>query len=121
MVSRGKGLGQVDVEIAGRHVKVTDAMESHIQQRIEHLPKFADSVQYLEVTLDVDSGNQLVEVLAKCGRADLVAEATSHDMYQSIDEAFARIERQLTRYHDKIVNGRSREAQKASREAKSPE
>jgi ribosome-associated translation inhibitor RaiA len=42
-------------------------------------------------------------------------------MYQSIDEAFARIERQLTRYHDKIVNGRSREAQKASREAKSPE
>jgi ribosomal subunit interface protein len=71
--------------------------------------------------LDVDSGNQMVEVIAKCGRADLVAEAKSHDMYQSIDDAFARIERQLTRYHDKVVNGRSRGAQKASRESKRPE
>jgi putative sigma-54 modulation protein len=111
----------VDVEITGRHVKVTDAMESDIRQRIEHLPKFADSVQYIEVMLDVDSGNQMVEVIAKCGRADLVAEAKSHDMYQSIDDAFARIERQLTRYHDKVVNGRSRGAQKASRESKRPE
>jgi putative sigma-54 modulation protein len=111
----------VDVEITGRHVKVTDAMESHIRQRIEHLPKFADSVQYIEVMLDVDSGNQMVEVIAKCGRADLVAEAKSHDMYQSIDDAFARIERQLTRYHYKVVNGRSRGAQKASRESKRPE
>jgi putative sigma-54 modulation protein len=111
----------VDVEITGKHVRVTDAMESHIRQRIEHLPKFAESVQYIEVMLDVDSGNQQVEVLAKCGRADLVAEAETHDMYQSIDEAFAKIERQLTRYHDKVVNGRSREAQKAARESRSPE
>lgn len=111
----------MDVEITGRHFKVTDAMESHIRQRIDHLPKFAENVQYIEVLLDVDSGNQLVEVIAKSGHADLVAEARSHDMYKSIDEAFAKMERQLTRYHDKIVNGRSREAQRASRESRSPE
>ena len=41
--------------------------------------------------LAADSGNQMVEIIAKYHRANLVAEATGHDMYRSIDEAFAKI------------------------------
>ena len=96
----------MDVQIAGRHVQVTEAMESHIWQQVEKLPPFADKVQYLSVTLAVDAGSQLAEILAKSHRADFVAQASSHDMYESIDQAFQKLARQLKRQHDKLVNSR---------------
>ncbi|MHC5033647.1 MAG: ribosome hibernation-promoting factor, HPF/YfiA family [Planctomycetota bacterium] len=104
----------MDVEIAGRHMDVTEPMERHIRQQIDKLPRFASMVRYLTVTLDTDSGGQHVEIIANCPRSDLVAEARSHDIYQCIDGAFAKIERRLARYHDKLVKSRSREAQQAS-------
>ncbi len=98
----------MDVQIAGRHVQVTEAMERHIRQHIRKLPRFDDRIQYISVTLGMDSGTQLVEILAKCHRADLVAEAKGHDMYQCIDEGFARMQRQISRLHDKLVDHRAR-------------
>jgi len=98
----------VDITISGKHVEVTDAMQEHIDQRAARLPRYDDKIQYLTVKLVVDSGNQLVEVVAKCHRADLRAEASSHDMYQSIDEAFGKLERQIVRHHDKMVDRASR-------------
>jgi len=94
----------VEVEIAGRHMEVTEPMERHIREHIEKLPRFDDKIQYLTVTLDIDSGSPVVEIIAKCHRNDLVAEASGHDMYQSIDEAFAKMRRQIIRLHDKLVD-----------------
>jgi putative sigma-54 modulation protein len=105
----------VEVQIAGRHVAVTEQMDGHIRERIEKLPPFAEKAQYVSVTLAVDSGSQVVEIVARSGRADLVAQASSHDMYQSIDEAFQKLERQLARQHDKLVHGRAREGQRDSK------
>ncbi len=111
----------MDIEITGKHVEVTEPMERHIRQRIEKLPRWAEIVQHLTVTLRKDSSNLLAEVIARCPRADLAVQATSHDMYQSIDEAFSKIEHRLTRYHDKLVSGRAREAQRAAEVDKQPE
>ena len=66
------------------------------------------------MTLDMESRSQLVEIIAKCHRATLVAEARSHDMYRSIDAAFDKLERQIIRYHDRMVHDRARAAQRAS-------
>lgn len=101
----------MDVQIAGRHVEVTEAMEEQIRENIEKLTRFDDKIQYVTVTLDVDAGNQLVEILAKCHRADLVAEARGHDMYKCIDGAFAKLQRQVTRLHDKLVSHKNRSGQ----------
>ena len=93
----------VDVEITGKHVEITEPMERHVRQHVEKLPRYGDTIQYLTVTVAVDSGNQVVEIIAKYHRARLVAEAKSHDVYQSIDEAFAKVSRQIARRHDKLV------------------
>ena len=104
----------MQIDITGRHVEVTETMEAHIRQHIDKLPRFDDRLQYVNVTLNMESGNQFCEVIVKCHKADLVAEATSHDMYQSIDEAFGKMERRVARMHDKLVSNRSRAAQQAS-------
>jgi len=98
----------MDVEITGRHTEVTDDIRNYVWQHIEKLPRHDDKIQYVTVTLDENSGTQMVEIIAKCHRADLVAEAKGHDMYRSIDEAFGKMERQIKRYHDKLVDHRSK-------------
>lgn len=105
----------MEIQISGRHVAVSDQMDRHIREQIEKLPPFAEKAQYISVTLAVDSGNQVAEIIAHGGRTDFVAEASSHDMYKSIDEAFQKLERQFARQHDKLVHGRAREGQKESR------
>ncbi len=87
---------------------VTAPMEKHIRDCIDKLPAFAESVQYLTVTLDVDSGTPEVEIMAKCGRSDLFVQAGGHDMYRTIDEAFAKLGRRIKRHHDKLVEHRGK-------------
>ncbi len=94
----------MNVEITGRHVELNDATERHVRDHIEELPKYDDKIQYISVTLDIDGGNPAVEIVAKCHRADLVAEERGHDMYRCIDGAFAKIKRQIKRHHDRLVS-----------------
>lgn len=103
----------MEVRISGRHVDVTDVMQGHIRNRIDRLPRFDDQIQAVTVTLMRDARGDRVEVIAKCHRSTLVANARSHDMYQSIEEAFEKVERQIARLHDKIVS--KHKAQQAAR------
>jgi len=110
----------VRVEIAARHVEVTEPVESYIQQHVARLPAFAEKAQHLTVTVHKDSGNLRVELLAKSGRAELVAEASTHDLYKSIDEAFAKLERQIARQHDKLVKGKARKGHRTAEADRKP-
>jgi len=101
----------VDVEITGRHVDVTQVMRDHISQHVAKLPRFDGNIQYITVTLALDSGAQFVEIIAKCHRADLVAQSKGHDMYRCIEEAFARMQRQIIRHHDKVTSHKPKAAQ----------
>ncbi len=111
----------MEVVITGRHVDVTEPMNTHIHQRVNRLPRFDDKIQYLSVTLSMDSNAQHCEILTKCHRADLVAESRSHDMYESIDAAFGKIERRIARHHDKLVNRHTHAGHEASVAKRRPE
>jgi len=49
-----------------------------------------------------------------------VAEASSYDMYASIEQAFCKMEQEVRRFHDKLIHGKARKAQKASEKNKRP-
>lgn len=110
----------MDVTISGRHMEMTDTMEDHIREHVEKLPRLDDQIQSVTVTLDDNAAGDEVEVIAKCHRQVLVTKSSSHDLYASIDEAFSRMERRIRKLHDKLVERRSREAQKAARRQKQP-
>ncbi len=88
-------------------------MQGHIRNHVDRLPRFDDQIQAVTVTLMRDARGDRVEVIARCHRSTLVANARSHDMYLSIDEAFGKMQRQIIRLHDKIVS--KHKAQQAAR------
>lgn len=108
----------MDLQISGRHVEVTDAIRKCIQRHVEGLPPYDEQIQYMSVTLGLDSGRQTAEIIAKFHKTKLIAEAQSHDMYECIERAFAKIERQTSRLHDKMVSHGSKAARRASKQKK---
>ena len=111
----------MEVEISGRHFEVTVALEKHVRQHIEKLPRFDDRIHSLTVILGVESATKKVEVIANCYHSVLVAEAEGHDMYDAVGQAFTKMEHQIMRLHDKLTSGRARVRQRASEKEREKE
>ncbi len=111
----------MDLTITGRHVEVTDAMERHIREHVDRLPRFDNQIHHITVTLANDSSGQQVELIARCHKSTLVAKVRGHDMYRSIEEAFSKLERRVARLHGKLLSKHSRRSRQASRFVNEPE
>jgi ribosomal subunit interface protein len=112
----------VDVTISGRHVAVTDAMREHARQRAEKLATLSQHLMRAKITLSIEPGRQIAEVIASVRRhGEMVAKSESHDMYAAIDAAIAKIEKQLHRIEDRFRAKRDAARQKrTSRGAPEP-
>ena len=98
----------MEITISARHMDLTEAMEDHIRERIEKLPRFDDHIISIKVTLDDDTGEDSVEVIAKCHKDLLITTSQQHDLYPAIDEAFTKLERRISKLHDKLTEKRPR-------------
>lgn len=103
----------MDISISGRHVEITDAMRDHARQKAEKLERVGGMVMHINVTLAMEPGRHMAEVSAKIRhKGEVVAKAESHDMYASIDQAMARLEKQIIklggRIKDKRESGRDK-------------
>jgi putative sigma-54 modulation protein len=90
---------------------VTDALRNHVHARVES--DLTDPrVESVHVILDVQRANHLAEVVLQ-GKQHirLEADATTDDMYRSIDQAVEKMARQLKKIHDKVIdNHKQRES-----------
>ncbi len=98
----------MDITISARHMDLTDAMDVHIRERIEKLPRYDDHIISIDVTLDDDAAQEHVEIIARCHKDVLVTKSRGHDLYAAIDDAFDKLERRVTKLHDKLTEKRPR-------------
>jgi putative sigma-54 modulation protein len=91
------------ITITGKHIEITDAIRSHVQEKVEKLPRYYDSVSQVEVIIDGNEGSgQLVEIIVHAEHNDmLIAKETGTDMYTCIDAAVHKMERQLKKAKEK--------------------
>lgn len=94
--------------ISVRHIKLTDAVRQHIEKAADRLPHFFDRIIDCEVIVTKQKIHTEVEFIVKVPQQKLVASAQNDDdnVYKAIDDAAERIERQIKRYHDKLVDHR---------------
>jgi putative sigma-54 modulation protein len=105
----GKGAITVDLTVTGRHVDVTEAMRDHARQRTDRLSEHFIHLNRMQVTLDMDGGSHVVEIIATPRRGDpLIAHGRTEDMYAAIDQAADKIEEQLRRLKERTKDKRQR-------------
>lgn len=101
-------------EYTGRHLEVTPAIRSHVEElfdRIDHL--FGKDDNHAHVIIEVERGLHRSEILVKWRNQVLTATSTEEDMYQSLAQSISKIERQALKLKNKIID-RSHKAVKVS-------
>jgi putative sigma-54 modulation protein len=92
----------MQVNITFRHLDPTEALKSHVRDRVAHVQKYIDRPSEAHAVLHVENLDHHAEITVKAGRFLLRGTAKSADMYASIDAAADKIERQLKKHKEKL-------------------
>ena len=91
------------LEIVGKNYVVADRLREVIGQKLDKLDKyFVDDVFTRVVCREEGKGRHLMEITIKVGGRILRAEVSSDNMYDNIDLALPKIERQIRKYRTKL-------------------
>lgn len=92
--------------VTGKHIEITDAIRTHVQEKVDKLPRFHNNVNRVEVVIEAGEGvNFSVEVITHVEHEELVlAKEVGADLYAALDAAFHKSERQLKKRKEKQRN-----------------
>lgn len=96
--------------ISGKNIEVTQGLEEAILEKVTKLDKFFSDQTEAQITLSVQKQRQIIEITIPFNGQILRAEVEDKNMYNVIDDAVAIIEKQITRFKNKL-RARSRSAE----------
>ena len=111
----------MEFEYTGRHVEVTPALRTHVEdhfRKLDHI--FDDTAARAHVIIEVEKNRQIGEVLVHWRDHTLTATDTNADMYLALTRAIAKIEKQALKLKKKIID-RKQGARRVSSVAPEPD
>jgi putative sigma-54 modulation protein len=96
----------VEITISGRHLDITPAIRTHAEERANRLPKYYDLIQAIEVILDGAEGKaKRAEIVVNAEhRNTFVAHHEGEDLYGCIDQAFHKVQQQISAHKERFRN-----------------
>ena len=104
----------MNIEITGRHIDVTPAIRTHVEEhfeKIEHL--FDGKPAKAHVIIEVERGMHNSEIVINWRNEVLTANTSISDMYQSLTQTIDKIATQARRLKEKVID-KSHKATKAA-------
>ncbi len=101
----------MEVIVRGQNIEVTEGLKMHAQEKFGKLNKFFENIQEIRVELvnhhaRVEDKRQVAQVTIYVSGSIIRAESASRDMYASMDMVYNKLEKQLTKYKEKLKNNR---------------
>ncbi|HTL28919.1 MAG TPA: ribosome-associated translation inhibitor RaiA [Tepidisphaeraceae bacterium] len=93
-------------EYTGRHVEVSPAIRSHVEDHFKKLDHIfsGDSTLSTHVIIDVEKNRQIGEIVVYWRDHTLTAKDINNDMYMALTRAMAKIEKQAVKLKKKIIH-----------------
>jgi putative sigma-54 modulation protein len=96
--------GMMELQIEGRHFKLTDSIQEYLEEKLGKLEKFFDGIHRTHVVLDIAKNKrQTVEIVCSVARRQtLVAKGEAEDLYAAIDQAEKKMVTEMKKYKAKL-------------------
>lgn len=92
-------------EYTGRHIEVTPALRSHVEECFEKLNHLFDGSDHnAHVIIEVDKGSHRAEIIVKWRSEVLTATTVAADMYKSLSQSIDKIGKQALKLKSKITD-----------------
>ncbi len=102
----------MQLSVSGHHVDVTDSLRGYVESKIDRLERHFDLVSDVHCILTVEKLRHKAEAKVSVNGGTIFAETTEEDMYAAIDGLVDKLDRQVRRHKEKMVDHHARETQK---------
>jgi len=90
------------VTITGRHMEMTDALKSYVENGLGKLRNHFDRVIEANVVLSVEKHRHIADINLHANGIRIHSTESSSDMYASVDAVLAKLDKQIRRYKTRI-------------------
>lgn len=92
----------MQIQMTGQNLEITDAIRSYAEKKLKRAFSIVDKINHIHLTFHVEKLNQIAEANISVPGSQIHAEASSENIYESIDKLIDKISRQLKKYKDKL-------------------
>lgn len=92
------------MQITGRQLVITPAMRRHVESRLARLDRYDMRIEHIAVILGVNKLQHTAEVICVLQGKRVQAKVSTHEMYASIDQVIARLEAQIRKRKERLVD-----------------
>ena len=89
----------------GRHVEVSDALRTVVQERLDKMATYLDDIIDVHVIFSVEKHRHQAEITLKTRNGEFIASAETDDMYASLSQALDKLETQAHKHTGKQKAG----------------
>ena len=94
----------MQLSITGHHLDITEALRSYVTEKLQKLERHYDHITNAHVVLSVEKLQQRAEATIHISGAEIFAESDCDDLYAAIDRLTDRLDRQILKHKEKLVD-----------------
>ena len=94
----------MQITLSGHHLDITKALHDYVHNKLERIQRHFDNANSVHVILSVEKQNHKAEATVRVAGNDIFADAIAQDMYAAIDALVDKIDRQIKRHKEKLIN-----------------
>lgn len=98
----------MQVQISSKVGRVDDDLRNYVERKLQKLSKYFDHLRLIQVTHNQERNWQVMEVTVHGDGILLRGEERSSDLRNSVDTVVEKLERQLKKHKDRLVERRRR-------------
>jgi len=98
----------MQINFTGHRMEITPALKSFAQEKFDKLERHFDKITAIHVVFDVEKLRHKAEATIMISKGELHAGAESDDMYAAIDILIDKLDRQLIKHKEKLLDQRER-------------
>jgi putative sigma-54 modulation protein len=93
------------INVTARHADISEEMRTHVYTKLAALLEGYPNVEHAHAILDIQKFRHSIEVVVQAKRHKRIeAKDESNDMYCSLDRVIDKVNRQLRRAREKVVD-----------------
>lgn len=102
----------MQLSVTGHHLDITAALRDYVESKIEKLERHFDLVSDVHCILTVEKLRHKAEATVNVNGSQIYADAIEDDMYAAIDGLVDKLDRQVKKHKEKLVDHHARDALK---------
>tara|TARA_B100000686_G_C16111976_1_gene628348 strand:- start:81 stop:386 length:306 start_codon:yes stop_codon:yes gene_type:complete len=94
----------MQLSITGHHLTVTEPLRDYVTEKLQKLERHYDHITNTRVVLSIEKLQHRAEATIHISGAELFAESDCDDLYAAIDKLTDRLDRQILKHKEKLVD-----------------